>query len=73
MIAKIKLPDTVVDDVMTVSAAIMSRSALVMTFLLGDMVIHRRPETSASDTVGKIAVEMVGTTGLTIMTCRSVG
>ncbi len=73
MIAKIKLPDTVVDDVMTVSAAIMSRSALVMTFLLGDMVIHGRPETSASDTVGKIAVEMVGTTGLTIMTCRSVG
>ena len=49
MIAKIKLPCTAVDDIMTVSAAIMSRSALVMTFLPGDIVTqniqlsHRGP------------------------------
>ncbi|CAA7622235.1 hypothetical protein MCP1_340033 [Candidatus Terasakiella magnetica] len=73
MIAKIKLPDTVVDDVMTVSAAIMSRSALGMTSLPGDMVRHGQPETPESDAVGEIAVEMAVPNGLTIMTCRSVG
>jgi hypothetical protein len=35
-------------------------------------VRYGRPETPASDAVGEIAVEMAVTTGLAIMTCRSV-
>ena len=73
MIAKIKFLCTVVDDIKAVSEVIMSRLALVMTSLPGDMVRYGRPETSASDAVGEIAIEMAGTTGLAIMTSRSVG